>query len=365
MQSIDQLLPLLDDLCLYGTTELLDDLCRTAYRPVATSSKLIGGSEIDFGRIMFTNLLDQAYQQLQQGQTVDWEVLTAEATQFGLRNDPQIFQEVATNLTEDLQGGAEFDQTFKGDRDLALRQLLLAFCRHMSDQQQMSFVCSQTIWHTILDYCDERKRPKRQLTQPNSYFTLDYKTLDKHVAQLMGGLLSMRQSRGFAVLWGIPYVYEFLLAKQVISAEVCEGAIAAAKTLQSHAIKGFQHTLWRYDFVHRWQCPETVSADDFAAEAEHFAASFDQSEPLSDQPEEPLDSDALMEAAVQNMAKRIESSSPVRPAPKPEATSANTPAKKWKPDKPRKSPLQEAAKLPKKGKKKSKKSGKGSQPEST
>lgn len=43
VQSIDQLISVLDNLRLYGATELAVNLCRTTYKAVATSSQLIMG----------------------------------------------------------------------------------------------------------------------------------------------------------------------------------------------------------------------------------------------------------------------------------------------------------------------------------
>lgn len=88
-QGIDQLIPVLDDLRFYGATEPLVDLCRAAYLPVATSRNVIGGTEIEFGTVVILDLLEQAYQQLQQGDTVDWEALGAEAAPMGLKIHPR------------------------------------------------------------------------------------------------------------------------------------------------------------------------------------------------------------------------------------------------------------------------------------
>ena len=49
-------------------------------------------------------------------------------------------------------------------------------------------------------------------------------------------------------------------------------------------IKGFDQSLWQYDFVHRWPRPDCVSEEEFTAEVDHFRASITQSTPLSDEP---------------------------------------------------------------------------------
>jgi hypothetical protein len=63
-----------------------------------------------------------------------------------------------------------------------------------------------------------------------------------------------------------------------------QAAIAATNALKPQLIEGFEQRLWQYNFVHRWQRPHCISKAEFLAEAELFAASLQQSEPLSDEP---------------------------------------------------------------------------------
>lgn len=336
IRGIDQLIAALDDLCFYSATDPLLDLCRSVYQPVATSSELIGGTEGDFGSIVIADLFEQAHQQLQQGETVDWEALAAEAEQYGFNNTPAIRAEVEHNLTVELEGNSEFLKRFGRDRGSAIRQLMLGFCRHMSEQG-MGFVTSQAIWSAILECLEDRDLPKKQLAHPDSYFAITQQALDRSVARKIGGFLSLQQSKGFAILWGIPYFYGFLQTKQIIEDRIAQRAITAANALKPQLIQAFQNRLWRYDFVHRWPCPKSMSATEFAAEAEQFAATIEQSEPLSDQPIEYPNWNpnvkSIAEEIMPNPDTPVDRHPPVKPPT-------------WDPPRFRKSPLQEARELP-------------------
>jgi hypothetical protein len=342
IQGIDQLFRVLDDLRLSDTRELAIDLCKTVYQPVRTSNKVIAGAEIELGTVVIVDLFGQAYRQLKQGETVDWEALGAEAAEYGFENTVQMRAEVEHNLTASIQADPAFSKQFSRDRGSCLRQLMLGFCCYMDEQQQMSFVCGQAIWETILEFLEERELPKKQLAQPASYFGIDRRALDRFVAQKIGGLLSLKQSKGFAILWGIPYLYEFLYERQIIEEYIFQKAIAATNALKPQLIEGFKTRLWQYDFVHRWQRPHCISEAEFVVEAEQFAASLQQSEPLSDEPVDDfpfpfgdnfLDTENLSSPMVRD---RIE--------PKSQPTPTVTPT--WKPPKPPKSALQEASELP-------------------
>jgi hypothetical protein len=121
-----------------------------------------------------------------------------------------------------------------------------------------------------------------------------------------------------------------------------QAAIAATNALKPQLIEGFEQRLWQYNFVHRWQRPHCISKAEFLAEAELFAASLQQSEPLSDEPVDDFPfsfGDNFLDTKNLNLPivhDRIES--------KAQPTPTVTPT--WKPPKPRKSALQEASELP-------------------
>jgi hypothetical protein len=342
IQGIDELFRVLDDLRFFDAREPAVDLCKTIYQPVRTSNQIIAGAEIELGTVVITDLFGQAYRKLKQGDVVDWEALGAEAAEYGFENMAQMRTEVEHNLTIPIQADPAFFQQFSRDRGSCLRQLMLGFCRYMDEQQQMSFVCSQAIWETILEFLEARELPKKQLAQPASYFGIDRAALDRFVAQKIGGLLSLQQSKGFAILWGIPYLYEFLHERQIIAESILQKAIAATNVLKPQLIQGFQTRLWQYNFVHRWQRPHCISEAEFVAEAEQFAASLQQPEPLSD---EPVD-DFPFSFGDNFLDPKNLSPSMVRDRIEPKAQPTPTVTPTWKPPKPRKSALQEASELP-------------------
>lgn len=345
VQGIDQLIPALDDLQFYDATEPLIDLCQAVYHPVSTSRELIGGSEIEFGTILIIDQFERAYQRLQQGEPIDWQTLDPEVSQYGLETDAAIRAEVEHNLTTEVEGDSDFFQRFKDNRGSALRQLLLGFCRDMATHHQISFIGSRVIWELTLDFLESRELSKKQLAHPDKYFAIAQPALDRYVAQQIGGLLSSRQATGFAILWGIPYLYEFLQSRQIITEQTSQQAIADANALKPLLIKAFSSHLWQYDFVHRWQCPHSIPEVEFAAEAEQFAASIKQSKPLSDQPVERPSWDAMLNQAAKKIAAKT-NQQPSKNRPTAEEESPPPIQSTWKPPKPRKSPLQAARHLP-------------------
>ncbi|MBT9316120.1 hypothetical protein [Leptothoe spongobia] len=353
VKSIDSLLPMLDDLRFYGARDQAVEISRAVYVPVATSRGLLGGSEDDFGAVVITDLLEQAYQQIQQGHPVDWEAWGQEAKPFSFENTPELRQEIAQNISGQVLGGPEIITLFQQDPSVLFPQLLLRFNIQMANQYQLSFVCSQSIWSAVMSFLEERELSDKQLSHPGHFFSINAKELDRYVGGLIGGFLSSYQSKGFATLWGIPHVYDFLRAAGVITDSVYESAIQVSTDLQEMLLKHWQRPLWRYSFVHRWGKPAYQTEADFEAEAKRFADTFNDSESLSTEPTEKPDWGARFSDVVGKAVEKMASDQ--APAKSP------APVKNFKAPKPRKSRLQEIKALGKKSKgaKKKKKKGKG------
>lgn len=316
------------------------ELCRAVYHPLAESPELLGGSEVPFGNSIVFDLLERAHEQRQQGAAVDWQAFKREAIQYGVEGKAELWQEIERDLTAELEVGDSLVEWFQRDRNDALRHLTVQFCRELKDRYDLSFITSHKIVTNIWDCLENPEFSATEQADPDEYFATNNIKLDRSVGKEIYTLLSMYPSRGFAILWGIPLLYEFLQEKQVISAEVAEGAISVAQDLQPKLIDAFKQSLWQFDFVHRWPCPMSVSAEAFAAEAEQFAASFGTPTPLSDEP-----------------PKESHDDRPFLPAIDPMLMS-NAYSLSGQPEKPRKSPLQEARDLGKPKKKSGKKNKK-------
>lgn len=357
-EDIDQTLSLLDYLKFYNQPDLAVDFCRTAYEPVAESSNVLPGTELELSDVVVHHRIQQAYEQMQAGQRLDIEAFQADMATFGFDDSPDWIQEISHDLNTDVCASPEFLTEFKRDRARAVRHLLTNFCRVMWEQKQVSFVCSGAIWETVFDFLERRQLPRKQLAQPDSYFTFTAKSLEEWTAQKIGGFLSMQQARGFALLWGLPYIYDWLLSKQLIRDAAYQTAIETVNRLKAQLTKDFPQ-LWQYDFVHRWQRPDSLSETEFADEVKRFASSLDQVTPLSSEPGTGIGL-GVRQNLRQNLALLAERNYPsdepdklddelyadesIERSPEPK-TSSPAKLKPIKPQKTRKSPLQLAAEL--------------------
>lgn len=285
--GIDDLIVVLDKLRYYGYTDLAVKLSMRAYKPVAKAPGIIGGAEWDFVNVLFDKTVQDAYLQIRNGEEVDWQAFTRKIKKYGFTGDPEWVGGIRRYLTEDVEGGERFVATFKKNKkakEERLDVLTWEFCRYMFEQKNMDFVCSEKIWNNMLVFWEESKGTRSKSSSPKVYFNFSKPTLDEYLAQLAGGFMSRQQDKSIAILWGIPYVYDFLLSKEIISNSVHKEVMKHVASIKPDARKAFRDNLWEYDFVHRWAPPDSVSEKEFAAESEQFKATITWVTPLSEKP---------------------------------------------------------------------------------
>jgi hypothetical protein len=366
--GIDQMLQILDWLKFYNATEIASDLCRATYATVENSPEVIGGTEAELASVILMALMDSAYRTIQQGQAVDWPQFLAEGQKYGYDADSEWIESIQRDLTEEIEINEQLFQGMKKQQSQGkvMRSLSVEFNKYMATEKQVSFICSQGILENLMDFLiDHRQLKKKQLAHPDSLFGFSQNQLDRFLAQQIGGLFSLRQAAGFATLWGIPYFYDFLLAKGVIEPKIHQRALTSVTELKKQLIAGFSQ-LWKFDFVHRWLPPDSISQADWDEEAQQFAASTKEVKPLSDEPQ-PTSMGELFPLEFRKFfgEKENEKQEQELPSNLPESTetepTVSSPSVKIsRPAKIKKSPLQEAAELsarkPKKLAKKRKKS---------
>jgi hypothetical protein len=367
--GIDQMFQILDWLQFYNATEIATDLCRATYASVENSPEVIGGTEAELAGVILMDLMDSAYQKIKEGQAVDWNQFLAEVKKYGFEADEKWIEEIHRDLKEDMEVNQQFFQDFKKQqsRRKILRSLSVEFNKYMANKKQVRFICSQGIWENVMEFLvGHRELKKKQLAHPDSLFGFAQNQLDRFVAQKIGGFLSLGQSAGFATLWGIPYLYDFLSAKQIIRPEIYQRALTSVTELKKQLISGFPQ-LWQFDFVHRWLPPDSISQAGWDEEVQQFTASKEEVKPLSDEAKPSMIElfphelrgffgEKENEEQEQELASDLHESSETE-------TAGSSPSVKFSgPPKIKKSPLQEAAQLseqkPKKlAKKRKKKQG--------
>ncbi|NJK99535.1 MAG: hypothetical protein HC910_02845 [Spirulinaceae cyanobacterium SM2_1_0] len=351
--GVEPLFEVCEILCLYGANEIASELCRATYEPIRKSSDVIRGAEDELSRVPLYVSLETAYCQQQSGETVDWQALEAELQPLGLSGKPQVLADLRRDLTAPLPRPDELSVEFQNDLAQFLRRLAMAACCHLATHKQMSFLTTRALWDALVEFLERRDVPPSKLRSPEAFFTFSEDELDRYLHQLVNAILSERSTTAVGLLWGIPYLYDFLHGIGVIATSTHQQVIAMTTNLKGVLSAFFAQSLWRFDFVHRWQPPDSIELATFQAEAARFRDTFEHTYPLSDEPAAERQERQLNDWAASldlptserspATARAAAQSPPVIPDPPPPAP--------YKVPKQKKSPLKLAAELGTKKKK--------------
>ncbi|MFC4766160.1 hypothetical protein [Effusibacillus consociatus] len=277
VNGIDMLIPVLRLLYLYGDTEMALECSQKVYNQVKDSPELIPGAEIEFADVLYMGMWQEAYRQLQAGNDVDSSQLNEQIAEWDYEVDEDEVEEIKKRLSQadiTIENPAG-PWLAREARILWLRQTSWFFLRYMLERKRIDFISSDTIWCAFFDFL-ERKQPEIAKLDPETYFDFNLQELGGYLAKI----LSAQQAKIFAIAWGIPYIYDFLLEHLVISPQLHKKAIDVVRRLKPLLMDGYRDTLWKYDFVHRWMPPDTFP-DFESEEVEAFRASFDKQKPAA------------------------------------------------------------------------------------
>jgi hypothetical protein len=289
LHEIEQLILVTDILKYYGERQILLDFSESIHKKLQQLNEDIYDTQDNFGEVMIIDLIQQAYEQTQRGETPDWESLSTVFQKLELNKSTLKLSEITKNLTPELGISPAFlnnlPKYLKKQRETDFRTLSIGFSAVMLTQKNMNFVTSQEIWQSVIKLLESEKVTDFRLKHLDSYFLISAAKLDKYIGQMISSLFSDQQSQSVVVVWGIPYMYEFLLTQKLISQNIYEQAIEGVTKAKTHQIKFFDDHLWKYNFVHRWLPPNSIPAAEFEQEKQLFITSIEKVTPLSTEPE--------------------------------------------------------------------------------
>jgi hypothetical protein len=289
LHDVEQLILFTDILKYYGERQIVLDLATTLHQKLQELNENLYGTKDNFGEIIIIDSIQQAYEQQQRGETPNWESINQIFKLLELDESTLNLLEITENLTPEFEISSTIIQNlpkyFKKQRQTDLRTLSIGFSAEMLTQKNISFITSQEIWQSVIELLESDKVTDFRLKHLDSYFLISAAKLDKYIGQMISGLFADQQSKSVAIVWGILYVYEFLLAQKLISQNIYEQVIEAVTKVKVHQIKFFDDHLWKYSFVHRWLPPNSISTTEFEQEKQLFITSIEKVTPLSTEPE--------------------------------------------------------------------------------
>lgn len=273
-KGYDLFIPLFNKIRFYKKNDLVLRIVNEILQPIANSPELISGAEIDLVDFTFYNLIQNYYIALKNGQEPKWQKIEETLKKFDY--DDAFFDSELPKIQDSLKQIVDNDETPTFSQDewnaasqanftSAFRDLFWPFATYMLKFGDFHFSISQDIWFTFSQLIKKGKS------------LADFSFHQSDLEDVLGnffGFLSNKEEIGFALLWGIPYIYDFLSDQHLVTKAIKEQSLNDVKIIKGKLIEAHKNDIWRFDFIHVWERPATITAEEFSMEMEIFHESF-------------------------------------------------------------------------------------------
>lgn len=289
-KGIELLIPTLHNLEFYLKSNLAAEISSEVYAPVKNSPELIDGAGLDFAKTMFYYLWEDAYKTLKTGKEADWEKLAQQLDDFGYKEEfrkkhfnmiKNVLLGISSGQYEQRNNVVDWEAKLNEDMPLALQTLIWLFLAYMLERKNVPFTAGNHLWfgtmEMVLNKEQERGRPFKSSSSTSKPFDLTMDEIENYIGELLWPF-SEKVEQGVAILWGIPYVYDFLFSLNVIDRSVHDHVLTNVKKLKEEFMVG-NSFLWEYHFVHIWDKPDAITDAEFQHESEKFISTFTDTPP--------------------------------------------------------------------------------------
>jgi hypothetical protein len=258
-------------LLFYQYNDLLNTAVEENYDRVADCDKLLGSPEYSLAIWKLYMELDGLWQM--DSLVLPQDRLLKVMERYGFDPDAKLTSTIEHALFADVLDMGVLLDDFNRDRTKFRFTLQWYFMKY-AKAKDIGFGLSGRIYEKMLSYW-EANLPKTKKGTHELYFDIKPAKLEKHFAEQAGSMFYDNRVEMAAVLWGCVYIYDFLLSVGLISKTIYWKFINESKRLKGIVICQFTSDLWKTEFVHTWQKPDSVSETEFLEEQKIFRKSIE------------------------------------------------------------------------------------------
>ena len=178
--------------------------------------------------------------------------------------------------------------------------LRLLFFKYM-DSKNAPFAVADDIWDIAYQSFNMDIMGDEKAEDFDTLFKLNDKRYDREISGRLDPIFSNKVTCSFAVAWGMVYLYDFLNTYKFISEDTHNNALEIIDRIKVEIVNANVNELWQYNFILKWEKPDSMPDDGFNDEKMIFEYSFTRIIELGD-PED----DEILEDDEQDMNEQIE-----------------------------------------------------------
>lgn len=260
----------------YGYTDLIEQMVDRFPPKLRKEEEMVA---VYWGIKKKELVLERVYEGYQETGSFDWAPYKQAWEQVGMGNLSEKLELPA--LAQQLDQAPKeakpiFLEQMASDAFLALSDLASSFMRY-AKEYDLPFVVSSKIWDKFCDLWLLREEE-----DVDYYFDIDEPTFKNMVIDSSSFWFDTR-SEGVLLIWGGSYIYDFLLAADLIYEDNYEPIKALIQRFKAIYQKELPWSLWTFSFVHRWKKPDSVKEEAWQAEKALFEASYQEKDAQRDE----------------------------------------------------------------------------------
>jgi hypothetical protein len=271
VDSIDIMMPIYDKLKYYGYNQYITYLSKQVYNTIRNSDKLIGGTETYFSIVILMMEFQELYTSMLSGVVIKKDLFLSNLKKYDYIED-----EIAHDYNYVLEY-ANFPNIsfadYKDNLKETYKKIFFGFCRYVYDNKKINYPTAHDIWEGAWQCFELNDSINKISGTVDKFFVLKKKEFYDYIKDDFG-FLSNKSSNAIALLWGIPYVYDFLKINNLLKDDIYTEALKFVKHVKLEVLEGLKDSIWEYDFVHTWVKPDSISDQDYIKENEYFEKTF-------------------------------------------------------------------------------------------
>lgn len=254
------------------------------YQPLYDDDTLWGNPEQPFMQALYIDSLQTAYQHFKETREADFSHTLILAEKFKLEENEKIFKMESYVLQNPLDSEHILNSLKINTAD-CIQELNVHFLKYMFDNHNVSFVLSEFLWSIV-----GVKNLFGKSKFSDDFFYIDAGKFEETLTKRVDYALATNSLEMFGKIWALHYVYEFLEANRLISAETALLMRENNLFHRDEMIRYINMNLWQMNFVfnwpnnQHWQYLEPIFKNTFDLSDEktlNIIETFNQSHPIS------------------------------------------------------------------------------------
>lgn len=237
---------LLFKLIYHGFSDLAVEYSQAVWKPLAEAEDLIGYPENDFCNTIYLNKLENCYQRLKNGESINVKLFKNEMDGCGFDESLDVFDDIFAKLSRQIDGNDTRPEAFRNPKDFLLF-LNIQFMKFMKDEYNMPFILSDRFFNIL-----QKPELFGRADTDKGFLYIPYPVLSEHYDSQYDKMFHINLVEIFGKVFGLKYVYHFLHVHNFIDDNFNMKMTENIHFLEYEFMVNARESLWQMMFIFDW-----------------------------------------------------------------------------------------------------------------